>query len=154
MRMLAAILLLCAAAAAQTAKPPVGTEANAAATSATFTDAVANDLLDQLARGMEGRNARQALAAFDAAKLPGYGRFSGQLNAWFRDHASFKVYYRLRQVAVEDGRGVALVDFDYEATPATEGGAPVRRHAQLRLTCERGAKGWKITEFSPRDLFS
>lgn len=152
MRMLAAILLLCAGAVAQTAKPPVATTANAAATSATFTDAVANDLLDQLARGMEARNARQALGAFDAAKLAGYGRFSDQLNAWFRDHTGFKVYYKLRQVAVEDGRGVALVDFDYEAT--TEDGPPVRRHAQLRLTCERGAKGWKITDFTPRDLFS
>jgi hypothetical protein len=127
---------------------------NAAATSETFGTDVADDLLFQLAGGMESRNARKTLAAFDPAKFVDYGRFSDQVNAWFRDHTSFRVYYKVKQAMSEDGRGVALVDFQFEATPAMEGTAPVRRHQQMRFTFERGAKGWKIVEFSPRNLFS
>src|SRR4051812_2039077 len=55
---------------------------NAAATSETFTAAVANDLLFQFTEGMESRNSRRALAAFDREKLADYGRFSSQVTAW------------------------------------------------------------------------
>jgi|GEM_PF-6505641 len=131
---------------------------NAAATSTTFTTAVADDLLFQLAEGMESRNARRSLGAFDAEKLSGYNRFSDQMNAWFREYTSFRVYYKLKQVSLEregeGGRGVALLDFEYEATPSAEGTSPLRRHQQVRFSFERGAKGWKIVEFSPRSLFS
>jgi hypothetical protein len=139
---------------ASTARAP----SNAAATSETFTAAVADDLLFQLAEGMESRNARRSLGAFDAARFPGYSRFSDQMNAWFREYASFRVYYKLNQTftegGTESGRGIAVVDFEYEATPSAEGVSPVRRRQQMRFTFERGAKGWKIVEFSPRSLFS
>jgi len=127
---------------------------NAAATSETFTDAVADDLLFQLADGMESRNPRLTLGAFDPAKVAGYERFSGQVGAWLRDHSSFRVYYKLRQTSFDSGRGSALVDFQYEAQPRTEGALPVRRHEQLRFTFERGARGWKIVDVSPRNFFS
>jgi len=159
----AGLILLCvmplaAQSAATAARATNARAANAAATSETFTTAVANDLLFQLAEGMESRNARMSLGAFDAGKLPGYNRFSDQMNAWFREYTSFTVYYKLKQVSSEGerdgGRGVAIVDFEYEATPSAEGRSPVRRHEQMRFTFERGAKGWKIVEFSPRSLFS
>ena len=127
---------------------------NAAATSETFTTAVANDLLFQLAEGMESHNTRMSLGAFDAARLPGYARFADQMHATFREYTSFRVYYKLKQTTVEGGRGVALVDFEYEATPSAEGSSPIRRHQQMRFSFERGPKGWKIVEFSPRSLFS
>jgi len=139
---------------ASTARTP----SHAAATSETFTTAVADDLLFQVAEGMESRNARRSLGAFDAEKLSGYSRFSDQMNAWFREYTSFRVYYKLKQVFSEpdgqSGRGVALVDFEYEATPSAEGASPLRRHQQVRFSFARGAKGWKIVEFSPRSLFS
>src|SRR3954469_2100934 len=132
---------------------PGAARKNAAATSETFTADVADDLMFQLAGGMQSRNARKTLAAFDPARLADYQRFSDQMNAWFRDHTSFRVYYKVKQAMTEEGRGVALVDLEYEAMPEVEGIAPVRRHEQVRFTCERGAKGWKIVEFSPRNLF-
>ena len=159
----------CAAQAAPSSAPSSANTtrpANAAATSEVFTTAVANDLLFQLAQGMESRNARLALGAFDAAKLSGYSRLSDQMDACFRQYTSFRVYYKLKQVSAEvaaegeqaaeanGARGVALVDFEYEATPSAPGAAPLRRHQQMRFSFARGPKGWKIVEFSPRGLFS
>jgi hypothetical protein len=128
--------------------------ANAAATSETFSAAVANDLLSQLAEGMESRNSRMALAAFDAGRLSGYQRFADQMDAWFHQNSSFRVYYKVKQTSTESARGIALVEFEYEATPSAEGTSPLRRRTQMRFSFERGAKGWKIVDFSPRSLFS
>lgn len=154
-------LLLAGAACAQTAAPAAGVPqkesgANnrAAATSETFTAAVANDLLFQLADGMESRNAKLTLAAFDGAKLADYSQFSRQVNAWLRDNSSFRVYYKLREAVADGSHGTALVDFAYEAQPMTDGAQPVRRHEQLRITFERGLHGWKIVDVSPRAFFS
>ena len=153
-RLVAILVLLCGCAVAQTApKPAVPTTTGAAATAETFSDAVANDLLLQVAGGMEARNSRQMLGAFDP-KLENYNAFVNQIQAWFRDNGSFRAYYKLRQASVDDGRGVALVDFEYEVTPREEDTPPVRRHAQMRFTFERGAKGWKIVDFTPRSFFS
>ena len=149
--------LLAQSAAQQSAPPPATTNArpaSVAATSVTFTGAVANELLYQFAQGMESRNARMTLGALDGTKFSGYQRFSEQVNAWFREMSGCRVYYKLKQATTEDGRGVALVDFEYEATPTAEGSSPVRRHEQMRFTFERSAKGWKIVDFSPRNLFS
>ncbi|MBI2678925.1 MAG: hypothetical protein HYX28_09095 [Candidatus Koribacter versatilis] len=159
MRKLAAVaagLLLSLPLLAQQAAPPIANPkvAGAAASSETFTAAVANDLLNQFARGMEGRNSRMTLGAFDAAKFPEYERFSAQVSAWFREMSGFRVYYKVKQASMEDARGVAMVEFEYEATPSAEGESPVRRHEQMRFAFERGAKGWKIVELSPRNLFS
>jgi hypothetical protein len=155
MKRLLVVLLLCGCALAQNAPAPkpVAPTPGAAATSEAFTDAVANDLLSQIATSMAARNARGMLAAFDP-KLDGYGVFANNLNVWFQDNTAFKAYYKLRQTSVDDGRGVAVVDFEYEITPREEDQPPVRRHAQMRFTFERGAKGWKIVDFSPRSFFS
>ena len=131
-----------------------GANSSAATQSEAFTASVANDLLYQLADGMESRNSRLTLSVFDSAKLADYSQFSRQVSAWMRDHSSFRVYYKLRQVTADGARGTALVDFAYEAQPVTENAQPVRRHEQLRLTFERGAHGWKIVDVSPRAFFS
>lgn len=166
MKKLLLVLALALPAAAQAPQPAAQPQAggvarqdsgvlrHAAATSTSFTTAVANDLLFQLADGMESRNPRLTLAAFDPGKFAGYSRFSDQVSAWLREHAGFRVYYKLRQAAVEGERGIALVDFAYETQPFNPGAAPVRRHEQLRFTFERGAHGWKIVDVSPRSFFS
>jgi len=162
MKKLLIALLLAGSALAQTAATPAGgvpqndsgANSRAAATSETFTAAVANDLLFQLADGMESRNAKLALSAFDGSKLADYSQFSRQISAWLRGNSSFRVYYKLREAAADGARGTALVDFAYEAQPHNDGAPPVRRHEQLRLTFERGAHGWKIVGVSPRAFFS
>ena len=153
MKKVLVILLLCGCLLAQNAPKPVAPAPGAAATSDAFTDAVANDLLLQVAGAMEARNTRQLLAAFDS-KMEGYGVFANHMQAWFHDNTAFKAYYKLRQTSLDDGRGVAVVDFEYELTPREEDQPPIRRHAQMRFTFERGPKGWKISDFSPRSFFS
>lgn len=154
MRTLAAIFVLCTLAVAQNAPKPPQQPAGAAATSETFSSAVASDLLEQIAQGMQSRNSRQVLGAFDSARFPGYDAFARQLGAYFRDNTSFRVYYKVQEATTEDARGVAVVDFEFEATPAMETDPPVRHRARTRFTFERGPKGWKITDFNPRSLFS
>jgi hypothetical protein len=143
-----------AAAPGTTAPATTARNAGAAATAESFSAAVVNDLVYQFAEGMESRNARLTLRGFDRAKFAAYGRFSDQVQAWFRDHSSCRVYYKLRQTSVDGGRGIALVDFEYEAQPNTEGSTPVRRQEQMRFTFERGPQGWKIVDLSPRGFFS
>ena len=155
MRTLAAIFVLCTFALAQTPAPkPPQQPAGAAANSPDFSSAVASDLLGQVAQGMQSRNSRQVLGAFDSARFSGYDAFSRQLGAYFRDNTSFRVYYKVQEATTEGGQGIAVVDFEFEATPAMEQDPPVRRHARTRFTFERGPKGWKITDFNPRSLFS
>ena len=161
MKRLLILALLLGVASAQTAAPAGGVAQNesgansrAAATSDAFTAAVANDLLFQLADGVESRNAKLTLAAFDGAKLPDYSQFSRQVNAWLRDNTTFRVYYKLREATADGTRGTALVDFAYEAQPNNDGAQPVRRHEQLRFSFERGPHGWKIVDVSPRTFFS
>src|SRR4051794_19860546 len=117
---------------------------NSAATSETFTAAVANDLLFQFTEGMESRNSRRVLAAFDREKLADYGHFSSQVTAWLRDNSSFRVYYKVRQTSLDGARGMATVDFEYEAQPMTEGTSPLRRRRHVRFRFERRAQGRQI----------
>ena len=46
-----------------------------------------------------------------------------------------------------------LVDWEMEELPKGSG-SPQRRNGQIKFEMERGRKGWKITDFTPRGLFS
>lgn len=170
-RSAAAVLLLAGVACAQSGEsaaqgtgassvPPALTTRKAgrpAVESPVFSNAVVNDVLFDLAEGMEAHDQRRLLSAFSPA-MSGYRSFAGQVAAWFDHNRSFRVYYNIRQVSAGTGkeaaRGIALVDFEYEAAPVSSDVPPERRREQLRLVMERSAKGWKIVEFSPRGFFS
>jgi hypothetical protein len=118
-----------------------------------FSQAIANDVLGQVRDGLEGHSARLMLGAFDQDKMSGYLSFEDQIEALFQKYDSFRVHYRISTSTIEGSKGVVLVDWEMEEIPKS-GGAPARRNGQIKFEMERSRKGWKITDFNPRALFS
>lgn len=123
-------------------------------TSASFSDAVAQSLLEKLVDGLEGRSDRAMLSVFDNEKMEGYPTFQLQIVALFRRYDSFRVHYRMAQTTDDGSKGVALVDFEMDELPRSSDEQPVRKREQLRFEMERGSKGWKIVELQPRGFFN
>jgi hypothetical protein len=118
-----------------------------------FSQAVANDVLGQVRDGLEGHSQRLMLGAFDQDKMDGYLSFEDQIEALFNRYDSFRVHYRISNSAVEGSKAVVIVDWEMEEIPKTTG-SPQRRNGQVKFEMERGRKGWKITDVSPRGIFS
>jgi len=122
-----------------------------------FSDDVARNVLNDLRDGLEGHSQRLMLSAFDSDKMDGYLSFEDQIQAMFDRYSEFRVHFRISQTTTEGPKGVILVDIELEEVPKTTNGAnvmPQRRNGQMRFELERGRKGWKIVDFSPRTFFS
>jgi hypothetical protein len=119
-----------------------------------FSTAVANSVLNDLRDGLVGHTPRRMLSAFDADKMDGYPEFKNQIQSLFNQYESFRVYFRIVQSASEGPKGVVLVDIQLEETPRGAISPPVRKSGQMRFELERGRKGWKIVDCSPRNFFS
>jgi len=120
----------------------------------TFSDAVAQSVLQQLTDGLEGHSDRRMLSAFDASKMEGYLSFENQIVAFFQRYDSFRIHFRIAQTTTEGSKGVVLVDIEMEEIPRSTEAQPVRKRDQMRFEMERGKKGWKIVDLRPRDFFS
>lgn len=121
---------------------------------ATFSDAVAQDVLQQLADGLEGHSERLMMSVFDDNKMDGYLSFEDQVEAFFQRYDSFRVHFRIDQATTEGDKGVVLVDIEMEEIPRSGNAQPVRKRDQMRFEMERGKKGWKIVDLRPRTFFS
>ena len=119
-----------------------------------FSTAVANSVLNDLRDGLEGHTQRLMLSAFDADKMDGYLQFEDQIEAFFNKYTSFNVYFRIAQSSTDGPKGIVLVDIQLEEIPRGAASPPVRKSGQMRFELERGKKGWKIVDFSPRNFFS
>ena len=122
-----------------------------------FSDDVARNVLDDLRDGLEGHSYRLFESAFDGDKMDGYMTFEDQIEAMFQRYSEFRVHFRISQTTTEGPKGVILVDVELEEVPnSTTGGnvTPQRRNGQVRFELERGRKGWKVVDFSPRSFFS
>lgn len=119
-----------------------------------FSDAVAKNVLEQLRDGLEGHSQRLMLSAFDDDKFDGYLSFEDQIQAMFDKYDSFRVHFRIVQTSVEGPKGLVLVDFTMEEIPRSMNAAPQRKSSQVRFELERGRKGWKIVDMTPRGFFS
>ena len=118
-----------------------------------FSTAVANSVLNDLRDGLEGHTQRLMLSAFDADKMDGYLEFEDQIEAFFNKYIAFTVWFKIAQTSIDGPKGIVLVDIQLEENP--RGAAPpVRKNGQMRFELERGKKGWKIVDFSPRNFFS
>lgn len=118
-----------------------------------FSQAVANDVLGQIRDGLEGHSQRLMLGAFDQDKMDGYLSFEDQIEALFQRYDSFRVHYRISNSSVEGSKATVLVDWEMEEIPKTSG-SPQRRNSQIKFEMERGRKGWKVVDVSPRGIFS
>lgn len=119
-----------------------------------FSDAVAQDVIQQLTDGLEGHSERLMLSTFDDNKMDGYLNFEDQIEAFFQKYDSFRVHFRIDQATTEGDKGVVLVDIQMEEIPRSANGQPVRKSDQMRFEMERGKKGWKIVDLRPRTFFS
>ena len=119
-----------------------------------FSSAVANSVLGDIRDGLEGHTQRLMLSAFDADKMDGYLQFEDQIEAFFNKYSTFSVYFRIAQTATDGPKGIALVDIQLEEIPRGSASPPIRKNGQMRFELERGKKGWKIVDFSPRNFFS
>ena len=120
----------------------------------TFSESVAQDVLQQLTDGLEGHSQRLMLSAFDDNKMDGYLNFEDQIEAFFQRYDSFRIHYRIVQATTEGDKGVVLVDIEMESIPRSANAQPVRKRDQMRFEMERGKKGWKIVDLRPRPFFS
>jgi hypothetical protein len=119
-----------------------------------FSDQVATYVLGQVRDGLEGHLQRLLLSAFDDDKMSGYLSFEDQIEAMFDKYSEFRVHFRILQTSVEGPKGVVLVDFSLEEIPKSQSAQPQRKSTQMRFELERGRKGWRIVDFSPRGFFS
>ena len=123
-----------------------------------FSDAVARNVLDSLRDGLEGHSPRLFESAFDDDKMDGYLTFEDAVEAMFEKYSEFRVHFNIAQTTTEGPKGVILVDIEMEevpnASPTARAPQPQRRQGQVRFELERGKKGWRIVDFSPRSFFS
>ena len=122
-----------------------------------FSDAIARNVLDDLRDGLEGHSYRLFESAF-SEDMDGYMTFQDAVEAMFQRYSEFRVHFSITQTTVEGPKGVILVDIEMEqvpnAGPTAPAPQPQRRESQVRFELERGKKGWKIVDFSPRGFFS
>lgn len=116
-----------------------------------FSEEVAKQLLSQIRQGLQGHNPRQMLGAFDKEDMDGYFALEDRLYSYFNQYDSFSAFFRILQSSTEKERGVALAEWQIEATPRS--GPPVRREGQVKFEFAAGKDGWKIVDFTPRDFF-
>ena len=116
-----------------------------------FSEDVAKQVLGQIRAALQGHNPRQMLGAFDKDNMDGYYALEDRLYSWFNQYDSFSAYFRILQTSTEKDRGVALAEWQLEATPAS--GPPVRREGQVKFVFAAGKDGWKVVDFAPRDFF-
>jgi hypothetical protein len=119
-----------------------------------FTDDVARYVLSEIRDGLEGHLQRLMLSAFDDDKMPGYLQFEDQIQAMFDNYSEFRVHFRILQTTIEGPKGVVLVSFELEEIPKSQSAQPQRKSTQMRFELERGRRGWRVVDFSPRGFFS
>jgi len=118
---------------------------------------VAESLMRQINDGLIAGSADSVLAAFASDQMPGYDEFAGELRGFLNRWDNIRVHYQTVQVEKTScgaGHcGAAQVQFEMEADDVQSMLPPLHRGAQLQLTIERTDQGWKVVNFSPRELF-
>ena len=123
-------------------------------TAAEFSDEVADDMVMRLIDALNQHDPRSLLAAFDQEKMEEYPSFKDQITAFFREHESFNAHSRIVESSGEGEKGTVLVEMQIEGTQREGDARPLHKSEQVQLRMERGSKGWRIVELTPRTLFS
>jgi len=136
-------------------QPQAGsTQGKSQSTTAAFSEAVVNSLLDRLNRGFAAHSAPVALSVFDRNRMRDYPRFAASLHSIFAQYESFRLHFHVLQLGGGGDVGSAVVEVEYEATPLNEVAPPVRKADQLRFQFMRTPQGWKITLMQRWNFFS
>ncbi len=121
-----------------------------------FSAAVGEAALAELRAGFQNHNPDQVMAMFERGRLAGWGEMRDRLQNRMAAYDSFRMGYHLVSASAEGGRGTVVAEVELESVAQSLTGvtSPQHRSATLRLTLERGAKGWRIVDYSPRGFFT
>jgi hypothetical protein len=117
-------------------------------------EAVARDVLEPLQAGMESRNLKQVLSAFDAQSVPNFPQFQDRMKAVLDAYAAVRFRYKILQANSEGDHASMTCEVDLDATPVDGGQVPTRRSTQMRLQLKQTQKRWQISSFNPSDFFT
>ena len=143
---------LAAALAAQHAEKPARKAAPLEAQE--FSAAVSEAALAELRAGFQNHNAEQVMAMFERARLAGWSEMRDLLENRMAAYDTFRMGYHVVTTSSEGGRGTVVAEVELESVAQAGVTSPERRSATLRLTLERGPKGWRIVDYSPRGFFT
>jgi hypothetical protein len=119
-----------------------------------FSDRTAHALLEQIASGLVAQNRNQMLGAFDLDKMTDGPLFKQQVTSLFSQTVNIRVHFDQIQTSVEEGRGIATVEFELEAGRTDDRLPPLYKQAQLHFVAENTGGKWKFTDVQPRTFFS
>jgi len=114
---------------------------------------IAKQSLNQIRHGLEARNSRTMLAPFDRDRMQGYLTFRDQVESFFAQYDSFRVFIRIESANADQDHATATALFTLECVPR-DNSPDVRREAELTFQFVRTPSGWKIVDLSPRSFFS
>jgi hypothetical protein len=132
-------------------------QANATPTPTPETTFTARDvarLLDQISSGLVDHDRKQILGAFDLNRMTEGPLFAQQITSFLAHTGIIRVHYNTIEAGMEDGNGVASVDFEMDADQRDDNLPPVRKQDRLRLVVENTSAGWKLIDVQPRSFFS
>ena len=119
-----------------------------------FTVRDAARLLDQIASGLVDHNRKGFLGAFDLDRMTDGRLFEQQITSFLAHTGIIRVHYNEIDTGMEEGKGVASVEFEMDADQRDDNLPPVRKQASLRLVAEKTPAGWKLIDVQPRSFFS
>lgn len=119
----------------------------------TLTEQLIHDVFQPLQNGMQTQNIQMVLSIFDKQELTGWADLQAQLRAFFHQYAEVNFRYQILQATAEKDHGTATAEIEMDALPYNFGQIPSRRSVQMRFQIKLGAKGWKVSGFSPSDFF-
>lgn len=119
-----------------------------------FTDDVASGLLSRITNGLESRNQKKVLAAFDLAAMADGELFKQQIVSFMSHTESIRIHINLVRTSVDAGKGTAEADVEMETAPRDSNANPVHKQERLVFTAENTPAGWKFIDVQPRPFFS
>jgi hypothetical protein len=119
-----------------------------------FTVRDAAKLLDQISSGLVDHNRKQILGAFDLDRMTEGPFFEQQITSFLAHTGIIRVHYNTVEAGMEEGNGVASVDFEMDADQRDDNLPPLRKRDRLHLVAEKIPAGWKLIDVQPRSFFS
>ncbi|HYX53808.1 MAG TPA: hypothetical protein VE783_10190 [Candidatus Limnocylindrales bacterium] len=118
-----------------------------------FTARAASPLLLQIRDGLQTRDVRRMLAAFDLSAMPDAALFQQQLLSFFSHTETIRVHLNLVNATGDQEKGTAEVDAELEADLG-DNTVPVHKQARLKFSAALNARTWRFVDVQPRPFFS
>lgn len=117
-------------------------------------------VIESLRTALEGHSLRSFMDRLDPVMFDDYAGFEERTDRLLRETTELRVNFRVANVQVrpaakeQPARAQAQVDAEMIFSTKAKPGESVRRHAQLTMSFEYSAQGWRLTRLQPKDFFS